>query len=102
MGRTDATDIKMTLYTYVENGFTETGSNTISVIPGSDTASGKAETVFSYTHDEIGMVRHKVELEGNGVELEHSELEFYVVVDEYLVGSKTGLTLSDGEAVLDL
>jgi subtilisin family serine protease len=100
LGRTDATDIKMTLYTYVENGFTETGSNTISVIPGSDTASGKAETVFSYTHDEIGMVRHKVKLEGNGVELEHSELEFNVVVDEYLVGSKTGLTLSDGEAVL--
>ena len=100
LGRTDATDIKMTLYTYVENGFTETGSNTISVIPGSDTSSGKAETVFSYTHDEIGMVRHKVKLEGNGVELEHSELEFNVVVDEYLVGSKTGLTLSDGEAVL--
>ena len=100
LGRTDATDIKMTLYTYVETGFTETGSNTISVIPGSDTSSGKAETVFSYTHDEIGMVRHKVKLEGNGVELEHSELEFIVVVDEYLVGSKTGLTLSDGEAVL--
>ena len=51
-------------------------------------------------YDEIGMVRHKVKLEGNGVELEHSELEFNVVVDEYLVGSKTGLTLSDGEAVL--
>ncbi|MEC8789230.1 MAG: CARDB domain-containing protein, partial [Candidatus Thermoplasmatota archaeon] len=100
LGRTDATDIKMTLYTYVEKGFTETGSNTISVIPGSDTSSGKAETVFSYTHDEIGMVRHKVKLEGNGVELEHSELLFNVVVDEYLVGSKTGLTLSDGEAVL--
>lgn len=100
LGRTDATDIRMTLYTYVENGFTETGSNTISVIPGSDTSSGKAETVFSYTHDEIGMVRHKVKLEGNGVEIEHSELLFNVVVDEYSVGSKTGLTLSDGEAVL--
>ena len=76
LGRTDATDIKMTLYTYVENGFTETGSNTMSVIPGSDTSSGNAESVFSYTHDEIGMVRHKVKLEGNGVELEHSELVF--------------------------
>ncbi|GIR66820.1 MAG: hypothetical protein CM15mP71_0460 [Candidatus Poseidoniales archaeon] len=51
-------------------------------------SSGKAETVFSYTHDEIGMVRHKVKLEGNGVELEHSELLFNVVVDEYLVDQR--------------
>ena len=102
LGRTDATDIKMTLYTWVEESakYTETGSNTLSVIPGSDTSSGNVVTVFSYTHDEIGMVRHKVELEGNGVEIEHSILEFNVIVDEYSVGSKTGLTVSDGEAVL--
>ena len=70
------------------------------MIPGSETSSGNAESVFSYTHDEIGMVRHKVNLKGNGVENEHSVLFFNVVVDEYSVGSKTGLTLSDGEAVL--
>ena len=63
--------------TWVEESakYTETGSNTLSVIPGSDTSS-VVVTVFSYTHDEIGMVRHKVELEGNGVEIEHSILEF--------------------------
>ena len=39
-------------------------------------------------------------LEGNRVEAQYSELRFSVVVDDYEVGSKTGLTLSEGEAVL--
>ena len=99
LGRTDATDIRMTLYTKTE-GWVETGSNELSVISGSEISSGNKVSVFSYTHDSIGLVQHKVELEGDGVELEHSVLFFNVVVDEYSVGSKTALTLSDGEAVL--
>jgi subtilisin family serine protease len=99
LGRTDATDIRMILYTKTE-GWVETGSNNLLVIPGSDISSGNRISEFSYTHDSIGLVQHKVVLEGDGVELEHSELFFSVVVDEYSVGSKTGLTLSDGEAVL--
>ena len=104
LGRTDATDITMKLFTWVEDGpnagFVESGSNSLSVIPGSDTSSGKVQTEFSYTHYSVGAVEHKVVLEGDGVDPEHSELRFYVIVDEYSVGSKTALTLSDGEAVL--
>ena len=100
LGRTDATDIRMTLFTWVETGWSETGSNVMSVIPGSETSSGSKIAEFSYTHDSIGLVKHRVVLEGNGVEAQYSELRFSVVVDEYSVGSKTALTLSDGEAVL--
>ena len=103
LGRTDAVDIRMTLYTMVEssdNLWDEVGSNVMSVIPGSSTSSGAKTSEFTYSHDSVGIVKHKVELSGDGVDAEHSILRFVVVVDEYSVGSKTGLTLSDGEAVL--
>ena len=104
LGRTDATQIRMTLETWSEDGtpkgWVETGSKVISVISGSETSSGSAVERFTYTPDSIGIVEHRVLIDGNGVDVEHSELRFTVVVDEYSVGSKTGLTLSDGEAVI--
>jgi len=100
LGQTDATDIKVTLYTWDEAGWVEGDTRTLSVIPGSSSSSGSAKAQFTHTHDSIGVVKHRVLLEGNGVDTQYSELRFKVVVDEYKVGSKTGLTISEGEAVL--
>ena len=100
LGQTDATDIKMTLYTWEETGWVEGDTRTLSIIPGSSSSSGSEKAQFTHTHDSIGVVKHRVVLEGNGVDAQYSELRFKVVVDEYTVGSKTGLTISEGEAVL--
>ena len=104
LGRTEATDIKVRFQTWEDDtepfGFVDKGEVTLRLILGSDSSSGSATAQFSYTHDSIGVVKHRVILEGNGVDIQHSELRFKVVVDEYSTGSKTGLTLSDGEAVL--
>ena len=104
LGRTEATDIKVRFQTWEDDtepfGFVDKGEVTLRLILGSDSSSGSATAQFSYTHDSIGVVKHRVILEGNGVDIQHSELRFKVVVDDYSTGSKTGLTLSDGEAVL--
>jgi subtilisin family serine protease len=100
MGQTDATNIKMTLYTWKEGGFVEGDSRIITVIPGSTSSSGYDTAKFTNTHDSVGVVKHRVLLEGNGVDAQYSELRFKVIVDDYEAGSKTGLTISEGEAVL--
>ena len=102
IGQTDATNIKATLYTWEGTGWVtgSTDSQTLSIIPGSSSSSGKAVARFSHEYDQVGAVSHRVVLEGNGVESEYSELRFTVIVDEFETGSKTSLTLSDGEAVL--
>jgi len=100
LGQTDAINIKMTLYTWDEGGWIAGETRTISVIPGSTSTSGNAKAQFTHTHDSVGVVKHRVLLEGNGVTAQYSELRFNVIVDEFEVGSKTGLTLSDGEAAL--
>ena len=105
MGQTDATNIKMTLYTWGEDCTVTTcwengGSRTISIIPGSTSSSGNGKAQFTHIHDSVGVVKHRVVLEGNGVEAQYSEFRFKVIVDDYEVGSKTGLTISDGESVI--
>ncbi|MFL2961481.1 MAG: CARDB domain-containing protein, partial [Candidatus Poseidoniaceae archaeon] len=106
MGQTDAIDIKMTLSTWGNNPdcisqcWVRGDTRTISIIPGSTSSSGNGKAQFTHTHDSVGVVKHKVVLEGNGVEAQYSELRFKVIVDEYEMGSKTGLTISEGEAVL--
>ena len=104
LGRTEATDIKVRFQTWEGDtepyGFVDKGEVTLRLILGSDSSSGSATAQFSYTHDSVGVVKHRIILEGNGVDIQHSELRFKVVVDDYSAGSKTGLTLSEGEAVL--
>ena len=104
LGRTEATDIKVRFQTWEGDnepyGFVDKGEVTLRLILGSDSSSGSATAQFSYTHDSVGIVKHRIILEGNGVDIQHSELRFKVVVDHYSAGSKTGLTLSEGEAVL--
>ena len=101
LGQTEATNIKMTLFTKVNGGWVEGDSRTISVIPGSESSSGHAKAQFTHIHDSVGIVKHKVLLEGNGVTAQYSQLRFSVVVDEFEVGSKTAINaISDGEAVL--
>jgi subtilisin family serine protease len=100
LGQNDATDIKMTLYTKDELGWIPGDTRLIAVIPGSTSSSGNAKAQFTNTHDSVGVVEHRVVLEGNGVTAQYSELRFKVIVDEFEVGSKYSLTLSDGEAVL--
>ena len=100
LGQNDAIGIKMTLYTWEESGWLMGDTRTISVIPGSTSSSGSAMAQFTHTHDSVGVVKHRVLLEGNGVTAQYSELRFNVIVDEFEVGSKIGLTISEGEAVL--
>ena len=101
LGQTDATNIKMTLYTWIEGGWIAGETRTINVIPGSASSSGNGKAQFTHTQDSVGVVKHRVLLEGNGVTAQYSELRFNVIVDEFEVGSKTGLTnFEDGEAIL--
>ena len=101
LGQNDATNIKMTLFTEeAEGGWVAGNTRTISIIPGSTSSSGNAKAQFTHTHDSVGVVKHRVVIEGNGVDAQYSELRFSVIVDEFEVGSKTSLTLSEGEAVL--
>ena len=98
LGKTDATNIKMTLFTMGVRGETRTISN----IPGSSSSSGSSIVTFTNTHDSVGVVNHRVLLEGNGVTAQYSQLSFNVIVDEFEVGRETSLenSISDGEAVL--
>ena len=102
LGRTDASNIKMTLYVYEGDGdvSTEIGTDSQATISGSETSSGYATFEFSYTPESVGAIRHRVVLEGNGVEAQYAELRFKVIVDEYSVGAKNSLSLSEGEAIL--
>ncbi len=100
LGQTDATDITMSFFTWEDIGWVEKGSQQVSVIPGSTISSGNKKFKFSNTADDIGLVKHRVILSGDGVEAEYSELRFGVVVDDFGLGGVTRLTLSEGEAVL--
>ncbi|NCF97057.1 MAG: S8 family serine peptidase [Euryarchaeota archaeon] len=105
MGQTDATNVKMTLSTWDDDCTANTcwlvgDTRTISIIPGSTSSSGNGKAQFTHIHDSVGVVKHKILLEGNGVEDQYSELRFTVIVDEYDIGAKTGLTISEGESVI--
>ena len=104
LGKNDATNIRMTLYTEVDDAgrWITDGSETrvLSVIPGSTLSSGYREATFSDQKSLPGAYKYKAVLEGDGVEAAYSELIFSVVVDDYSVGSRTSLSLSDGEVVL--
>ena len=102
LGRTDASNIKMTLYVYEGDGDVSTaiGTDSQATISGSETSSGYATFEFSYTPESVGAIRHRVVLEGNGVEAQYAELRFKVIVDDYYVGAMNSLSLSEGEAIL--
>lgn len=102
LGQTDATSIIMTLYTWEETGWqTYSGDRqTIAVIGGSTSGTGNSKASFTHSAEESGTIQHRVILEGNGVDAEHSELRFNVIVDGFEVSSPTRLTLSEGESAI--
>ena len=100
LGQNDATNIEVELMKYEEGKWISVGKSTISAIPGSTSSSGSSRAQFSTSHDSVGLVKHMVKLQGNGVEAQYSQLRFNVVIDDYIAGSKTNLPTSDGEAVL--
>ena len=99
LGQNDATNIRVSLYKW-EDGWVAGDSRTLIVVPGSSLSTGFAKAQFSDNKDKTGVYSYRVVLEGTGVEAQYSELRFKVIVDDYSVTSKTGLTLSDGEVVL--
>ena len=76
----------MTLTLYVDSGtgYIPLAEDTITIIPGSDSSSGYDEGRFIVpeNYSVAGGTTFKAVMSGNGVETEHSELKFTVVVNE--------------------
>ena len=104
LGQTDATGLSLTLYTMVEEiGWTEIGQDLITIIPGSDSSSGYDEGSFVVpeNYSVPGGTDFRVTMSGDGVETEHSELRFTVVVNEVGLDSPVRLNLLSGEEIID-
>lgn len=99
LGQNDATNIRMSLYSWEDN-WVPMESRTLMVVPGSSISSGYAKAQFSDSKDEAGIYRYRAVLEGTGVEAQYSEYRFTVIVDDYSVSSKNTIQLSDGEVIL--
>jgi subtilisin family serine protease len=102
LGKTDATLLQMRLERWGEIGWMEIAIDDLLVVPGSDSSSGSSNAVFSDTGSSIGPVDYRVLLEGNGVEIEHSEHRFTIVVDDASIGSPVSVSLSSGEVAIEL
>ncbi|MBK70932.1 MAG: hypothetical protein CMB43_00655 [Euryarchaeota archaeon] len=104
LGQTDATGLQLTLYTMLEgDGWTEIGQDIITIIPGSDSSSGYDEGRFIVpeNYSTAGGTEFRVTMSGDGVETEHSELRFTVVVNEVGLDSPVRLNLLSGEQIID-
>ena len=100
LGQTDATDLTMELYRWSNSvdGFVQLGTESILVVPGSDTSSGYDVVSFAINASEtVGAVQFKASLQGNGVEAEFSNYRFTVVVDDLSLGSQVSIDLASGE-----
>ena len=84
-------------------GWTEIGQDLITIIPGSDSSSGYDEGSFVVpeNYSVPGGTDFRVTMSGDGVETEHSELRFTVVVNEVGLDSPVRLNLLSGEEIID-
>ena len=101
LGQTEATQLTMRLERWTEVGWLEIGTSNILFVPGSDSSSGYSSGAFSEIGLEIGPVKYRALLEGNGVESEFSDHRFSVVIDDVNLGSKVSVSLSQSEVSVD-
>ena len=103
LGQSDATGLTLTLYSETEDGWNELAQDTITIIPGSDSSSGYDEGRFIVPENMsiAGGTNFRVTMSGSGVETEHSELRFTVVVNQVGLDSPVRLNLISGEEVID-
>ncbi len=103
LGQTDATGLTLTLYVDSGTGYIPLAEDTITIIPGSDSSSGYDEGRFIVpeNYSVAGGTTFKAVMSGNGVETEHSELKFTVVVNEVGLDSPVRLNLLSGEQIID-
>ena len=104
LGKTDATDLTMKLERRSEElgKWIQIGSQSIAVVPGSDTSSGYNVVSFSINASETsGAVKFRALLEGNGVETAFSEQRFTLVIDDVSLGSQVNIDLSNGEVPVE-
>ena len=101
LGQTEATQLNIRLERWTSSGWDQIATDEISFIVGSETDSGKAFAEFSEVGQDIGSVKYRVLLEGNGVEPEFSDHRFTVVVDDAILGSQVSISLAQGEVPID-
>ena len=101
LGQTEATQLTMRLERWTEVGWLEIGTSNILFVPGSDSSSGHSSGAFSEIGLEIGPVKYRALLEGNGVESEFSDHRFTVVIDDVSLGSQVSVSLSQSEVSVD-
>ena len=103
LGQSDATGLTLTLYSETEEGWNELAQDTITIIPGSDSSSGYDEGRFIVPENMsiAGGTNFRVTMSGSGVETEHSELRFTVVVNQVGLDSPVRLNLISGEEIID-
>ncbi len=103
LGQNDATGLTLTLYSNLDEGWTEIGQDTITIIPGSDSSSGYDEARFIVPGNMsiLGGTDFRVAMSGDGVESEFSELRFTVVSNNVGLDSPVRLNLLSGEEIID-
>ena len=106
LGQTDAIDLTINLQRQSGDSdgwiWEQLGTESILVVPGSDTSSGYNVVSFAVNASStVGTVEFRAMLEGNGVEAEFSEHRFTVVVDDVSLGAPVGIDLSSGEVPVE-
>ena len=102
LGQNEATSLTMNLERWTEDGWLSVESATIARVNGGSSSSGYATARFLDQVNAIGGHQYRVLLSGNGVEAEHAEHRFTVVVDTFTLGSPIRLSMDDGETPIDL
>ena len=104
LGQTDAVGLNLTLSIADDEGFWfPIDTDIIPVIQGSESSSGSEEVRFVVpeNYSQLGGTEFRVTMSGNGVETEHANMVFTVVVNEVGVDSPVRLSLVSGEEIID-
>ena len=104
LGQQSATNIEIALERLDESvpAWVRVGSTTATTISGSTTASGTFTATFADIADQQGALNYRAVISGNDVESAFSTHRFSVIVDNYSVGSASGISLSETETYLGM
>ena len=101
LGQTDATSLTVRLDRQIDGDWGKIADSTLTLVPGSETASGNNIAQFADISTQSGTVSYRAVLSGSGVEIEHKELRFNVTVGEFNLGSKSSISLANSETPLE-